>query len=64
MFVDLEPTVVDEVRIGTYRQLFHPEQMVMGEEDAANNNARGHFTIGKEIADLLMDRQALHTIIS
>ena len=22
--VDLEPTVVDEVRTGTYRQLFHP----------------------------------------
>jgi len=25
IFVDLEPTVVDEVRTGTYRQLFHPE---------------------------------------
>merc|ERR1711971_351029 len=25
VFVDLEPTVVDEVRTGTYRQLFHPE---------------------------------------
>lgn len=24
VFVDLEPTVVDEVRTGTYRQLFHP----------------------------------------
>merc|ERR1711942_565284 len=28
VFVDLEPTVVDEVRTGTYRQLFHPEQLV------------------------------------
>ena len=26
VFLDLEPTVVDEVRTGTYRQLFHPEQ--------------------------------------
>mmetsp|Transcript_120106 Transcript_120106/g.351015 ORF Transcript_120106/g.351015 Transcript_120106/m.351015 type:complete len:143 (+) Transcript_120106:90-518(+) len=25
VFVDLEPTVVDEVRTGTYRQLFHPD---------------------------------------
>src|SRR5436190_24042190 len=25
VYVDLEPTVVDEVRTGTYRQLFHPE---------------------------------------
>ena len=24
VFADLEPTVVDEVRTGTYRQLFHP----------------------------------------
>ena len=31
---DLEPTVVDEVRTGTYRQLFHPEQLISGKEDA------------------------------
>merc|ERR1711981_1331763 len=36
VFVDLEPTVVDEVRTGTYRQLFHPEQLITGKEDAAN----------------------------
>merc|ERR1712193_425005 len=28
VFVDLEPTVIDEVRTGTYRALFHPEQLV------------------------------------
>lgn len=54
--VDLEPTVVDEVRTGTYRQLFHPEQLISGKEDAANNFARGHYTIGKEIVDLVLDR--------
>ena len=46
----------DEVRTGTYRQLFHPEQLVTGKEDAANNYARGHYTIGKEIVDLVLDR--------
>ncbi|PFX20014.1 Tubulin alpha-2 chain [Stylophora pistillata] len=56
VFVDLEPTVVDEVRTGTYRQLFHPEQLITGNEDAANNYARGHYTIGKEIIDLVLDR--------
>merc|ERR1712013_756187 len=56
VFVDLEPTVIDEVRTGTYRQLFHPEQMITGKEDAANNYARGHYTIGKEIVDLVLDR--------
>uniref|UniRef100_A0A673AQJ8 Tubulin alpha chain n=1 Tax=Sphaeramia orbicularis TaxID=375764 RepID=A0A673AQJ8_9TELE len=52
VFVDLEPTV----RTGSYRQLFHPEQLITGKEDAANNYARGHYTIGKEIIDLVLDR--------
>lgn len=29
VFVDLEPTVIDEVRTGAYRQLFHPEQLFL-----------------------------------
>ncbi|KYO36639.1 hypothetical protein Y1Q_0024324 [Alligator mississippiensis] len=56
VMVDLEPTVVDEVRAGTYRQLFHPEQLITGKEDAANNYARGHYTIGKESIDKVLDR--------
>ncbi|XP_022042722.2 tubulin alpha-1A chain-like [Acanthochromis polyacanthus] len=56
VFVDLEPTVIDEVRTGTYCQLFHLEQLIIGKEDAANNYARGHYTIGKEIIDLVVDR--------
>ncbi|KAJ3343763.1 Tubulin alpha-2 chain [Gonapodya sp. JEL0774] len=56
LFVDLEPTVVDEVRTGKYRNLYHPEQLVSGKEDAANNYARGHYTVGKELIDTTMDR--------
>ncbi|CAL4122244.1 unnamed protein product [Meganyctiphanes norvegica] len=56
VFIDLEPTVVDEVRTGAYRKLFHPEQMISGKEDAANNYARGHYTIGKEYIDTVSDR--------
>mgnify|MGYP001406192854 CR=1 FL=1 len=41
VFIDLEPGVCDEVRTGTYRQLYHPEQLISGKEDAANNFARG-----------------------
>ena len=37
----------NQSRTGTYRQLFHPEQLINGKEDAANNYARGHYTIGK-----------------
>jgi hypothetical protein len=40
IYVDLEPNVVDEVRTGTYRNLFHPEQMITGKEDASNNCMR------------------------
>ncbi|MBN3296146.1 TBA4A protein, partial [Amia calva] len=56
VFVDLEPTVIDEVRNGQYRQLYHPEQLITGKEDAANNYARGHYTIGKEMIDPVMER--------
>ena len=30
--------------------------MITGKEDAANNYARGHYTVGKEIVDLVLDR--------
>ena len=30
VMVDLEPTVIDEIRTGQYRELFHPEQMLTG----------------------------------
>ncbi len=56
VFVDLEPSVVDEIRTGAYRQLFHPEQLITGKEDAANNYARGHYTVGKERIDVAVDR--------
>jgi len=56
VFVDLEPTVIDEIRTGPYRQLFHPEGMISGKEDAANNFARGHYTVGKEILDRVIDK--------
>jgi len=54
--VDLEPTVVDDVRTGDYAQMFHPEFLLNGKEDAANNFARGHYTVGKEILDQVNDR--------
>merc|ERR1712212_1335494 len=40
VFIDLEPTVIDETRCGTYRQLYHPEQLING----------------KEVVDLVLDR--------
>ncbi|KAK0157561.1 hypothetical protein PV328_011290 [Microctonus aethiopoides] len=56
VLIDLEPTVIDEVRTGTYHSLFHPEQLISGKEDAANNYARGHYSLGKELIQLVLDR--------
>ncbi|KIX98960.1 tubulin alpha chain [Fonsecaea multimorphosa CBS 102226] len=56
IFVDLDPSPIDEIRTGQYRQLFHPELLISGKEDAANNYARGHYTIGKELVDDVLDK--------
>jgi len=56
VFCDLEPTVIDEIKTGAYKELFHPDSLITGKEDAANNYARGHFTIGKGIIDNVMDK--------
>lgn len=42
--------------MGTYKDLFHPEQLISGKEDAANNYARGHYTVGKEMIDTVLER--------
>ncbi|XP_035835959.1 tubulin alpha-5 chain isoform X2 [Helianthus annuus] len=56
VFVDLEPTVIDEVRSGTYRQLFHPEQLISGKEDQLINLKTNLCAVGKEIVDVCLDR--------
>ena len=56
IFVDLDPSPIDEIRTGSYRQLFHPELLISGKEDAANNYARGHYTIGKELVETVLDK--------
>jgi tubulin alpha len=48
--------LLDEIRRGTYSKLFHPEQLISGKEDAANNYARGHYTVGKEIIDGVLEK--------
>ncbi|KAG7173226.1 tubulin alpha-1C chain-like isoform X1 [Homarus americanus] len=55
VFIDLEPTVVDEIRTGTYRSLFAPDTLRTGKEDAANNYARGHYTVGREQMDVIRE---------
>ncbi len=56
LYVDLEPNVIDEIKTGEYKNFFHPEQLINGKEDAANNYARGHFTVGKELLEPILER--------
>ena len=54
--IDLEPTVLDEVKMGPYKTLFHPDHLISGFEDASNNFARGYHTCGKSMINLAMER--------
>src|SRR4051794_10180731 len=52
----LAPFLLIWNRTGAYRQLFHHQQLITGEGGAAKNYARGHYTIGEKIIDLVLDR--------
>ncbi|KAM0672195.1 alpha tubulin [Ordospora colligata] len=56
LMVDLEPGVLESIKSGRYRDLYHPGQLISGKEDAANNYARGHYTVGKEIIEPAMEQ--------
>lgn len=55
LMVDLEPTVMDEVR-RDYKGLFRPNQLISAKEDAANNFARGRLTTGLQVIENVSDQ--------
>jgi len=56
LMVDLEPNVIDDVKNCEHSNIYHPEFLLAGQEDAANNFARGHYTVGKEMMNKVNDR--------
>ena len=36
--------------------MFHPDYLISGKEDAANNFGRGKYTVGRDISDLCLDK--------
>ena len=62
LYIDLEPNVVDEVRTGKYRSLFHPETMITGKEDAASNCPFRFFTCIMKLTNFI-SRQTHGVII-
>lgn len=56
LFVDFEQSVIDRIKNGAYKKLYNPNYMITGREDAANNYARGHYTIGREYIEQVMEQ--------
>jgi tubulin alpha len=56
LFTDLESNVIDDIKSSEIAGMFHPDFLVAGIEDAANNFARGHYTVGKKLIDRVADR--------
>jgi len=56
VMIDLEASTINQVRNGDFGKLWHPDQLISGKEDAANNFARGHYTVGKDLLEISMHR--------
>ncbi|KAJ8910426.1 hypothetical protein NQ315_010830 [Exocentrus adspersus] len=44
------------IKHSKFGQLYHPNTLITGREDAANNYARGHYTIGEELLEPVMEQ--------
>lgn len=55
VLVDLEPGTMDTVRQGPLGSLFRPDNFIFGQSGAGNNWAKGHYTEGAELIDMVMD---------
>lgn len=47
---------LDEVRNNQYKELFYPQYLISGFEDAANNFARGYHTNGRELSYSIFEK--------
>jgi tubulin beta len=56
VILDLEPGVTDSIKAGKYGQMFRPDNFVFGNGGAGNNWAKGHYTDGAELIDVVMDQ--------
>ncbi|XP_053671079.1 tubulin alpha-4 chain-like [Anopheles nili] len=55
VFIDTEPMVIDQLRSSAIGELFNPEYMVLGKEDAANNYARGYYNLSHKTLSRAME---------
>jgi len=56
LFIDLEASCVQQIKKSALGKQFNDEYTISGKEDAANNFARGHYTVGKEKMDGITEK--------
>jgi len=56
LFIDLEASCLQQIKKSKMGQQFNSEYYISGMEDAANNFARGHYTVGKEKMDQINEK--------
>ncbi|XP_026764322.2 tubulin beta chain-like [Galleria mellonella] len=55
VLVDLEPGTMDAIRAGPFGQIFRPDNIVFGGTGAGNNWAKGHYTEGAGLLEVVLD---------
>merc|ERR1719166_333465 len=56
LFIDLENSCVAQIMKSKMGKQFNENYTISGKEDAANNFARGHYTVGKEKMDSITEK--------
>eukprot|EP01083_Nonionella_stella_P136168 414200_1 len=57
LMIDLDPYSINNIKnLNKYHDLFSPQYLIHGTEDAANNFARGRYSVGKQIIDEVTDK--------
>lgn len=56
ILVDLEPNAVESVQKGCLKAVIEENNCVKGKESASGNYAVGHYTSGREIIEIIVDR--------
>jgi len=56
LFIDLEASCIQQIKKSNMGKQFNDAYSIAGKEDAANNFARGHYTVGKEKMEFITEK--------
>ncbi|CAG9311408.1 unnamed protein product [Blepharisma stoltei] len=55
IMIDLEPQTLDEMRCSDLKKMYRTDKFISGHSGTENNWAKGYYTLGAEIKDLVME---------